>query len=108
MVGNDVMSPPLRKSKGIDRIQELNNSLTRELNWFSAMWNEERTAYLSERGKNIELQEQIKELESTVSHYTNIVTDLKTDIQVLSKSRKLAKRHKPNYKKTTVQEETPR
>ena len=104
MVGNDVMSPPLRKVGRADRIQALNSSLTRELNWFSDMWNEERTAHLSERGKNMELQERIKELESTVSHYTNIVTDLKTDIQVLSKSRKLAKRQKSNYKKTPVKE----
>ena len=95
------MSPPLRKVGGADRIDALNSSLTRELNWFSDMWNEERTAYLSERGKNIELQERVRELESTVSHYTNIVADLKTEIHALSKTRKLAKRQKSNYKKTS-------
>ena len=100
MVGNDVMSPPLRKSGRTDRIQALNDSLTRELNWFSDMWNVERTAYLTERGKNIELQERVKELESTVSHYTNIVTDLKTDLQALTKTRRLPKRQQANYKKT--------
>lgn len=101
MVGNDVMSPPLRKSGSADRIQALNSSLTRELNWFTEMWNEERTAYLTERGKNIELQDRIRELESTVSHYTNVVSDLKTDIHALTKSRKLAKRQKSNFKKTS-------
>ena len=103
MIGNDIMSPPLRKVEGADRIDALNSSLTRELNWFSDMWNEERTAYLSERGKNIELEEKVRELESTVSHYTNVVADLKTEIQTLTKTRNLSKRQKSNYKKTAAQ-----
>ena len=101
MIGNDVMSAPLRRKElsRADQITQLNNALTKELNWFTEMWNKERTAYLKARGQVTELAEYVRQLEQVVEGQSGIIDDLKKQVVELTKTHKKPKRQSSNYPK---------
>ena len=103
MVGNDVMSPPIKAvtRKALYRSEEvLNEALTKELNWFTDMWNAERTAYLQAQGQVTYLLERVNRQDVTISALEDTVSDLREVVSELTKPRKKPKRQSKNYKKT--------
>ena len=101
MVGHDVMSPPLKavRVNRANKVTELNSALTKELNWFTEMWNKERTAYLEAKGQVAFLAEHIKQLEQMVEEQSGIIDDLKKQVVELTKTHKKPKRQPSNYMK---------
>ncbi len=105
MVGIDVMSPPMKPvtSKASYKNEEaLNKALTKELNWFTQMWNEERTAYLEARGQVSELLERVNRQDGTIRALEDTVSDLREVVAELTKPRRKPKRQSKNYKKTSL------
>ena len=104
MISKDVMSPPIKAvtRKVPYRDEEvLNEALTKELNWFTNMWNEERTAYLEAQGQVTDLLERVNRQDLTISALEDTVSDLREVVAELSKPRKRPKRQSKNYKKTS-------
>ena len=103
MVGHDVMSPPLKdvRVNRANKVTELHSALTKELNWFTEMWTEERTAFLEAQGKVIELQERVNRQDIVIRAFEDTISDLRKEVASLTKPRKRPKRHSPHYKKTS-------
>ena len=101
MVGNDVMSAPLKRTEPsrADQITQLNSALTRELNWFTEMWNKERTSYLEAKGQALALAEHVKQLEQMVEGQEGVIADLKKQVVEFTKTHKKPKRQASNYPK---------
>ena len=101
MVGNDVMSAPLKRTEPsrADQITKLNVALTNELNWFTEMWNKEhRESLMAQRQVEV-LQELVQELELVVDGYEAVNDDLMKQVVQLTKTRKNPKRQPSNYMK---------
>ena len=101
MIGNDVMSAPLRRAEPsrADQITKLNVALTNELNWFTEMWNKEHRECLMAQRQVEVLQELVQELELVLEGYEAVNDDLLKQVVELTKTHKRSKRKPSTYMK---------